>query len=121
MLAGGFQISVLPAAQVGRAAEVGYVLVHDTRGARCFGYKAAAAGAKEQEAKNALEKIIKKKQALSEVDTIQEAIKCLQAVMGMDFKSTDIEVGVVSKARPRFTRLSEEQIDSHLTAIAEKD
>lgn len=86
-----------------------------------LGYKAAAAGGKEQEAKNALEKIVKKKQAMPETVTIQEAIKCLQSVMGMDFKCTDIEVGVVSKARPRFTRLSETETDTHLTAIAEQD
>merc|ERR1719329_640958 len=56
-----------------------------------LGYKAAAAGAKDQEATNALEKIVKKKMALPEAETIQEAIGCLQAVMGMDFKATDIE------------------------------
>mmetsp|Transcript_9599 Transcript_9599/g.18237 ORF Transcript_9599/g.18237 Transcript_9599/m.18237 type:complete len:246 (+) Transcript_9599:63-800(+) len=86
-----------------------------------FGYKAAAAGTKDQEAMNALEKIVKKNQALPETETIQQAIGCLQAVMGMDFKPTDIEVGVVSKAKPGFRRLSEEDIDGHLTAIAEKD
>merc|ERR1712190_591946 len=43
-----------------------------------FGYKAAAAGTKDQEAFNALEKIVKKKQALPEDETIQQAIGCLQ-------------------------------------------
>lgn len=86
-----------------------------------FGYKAAAAGTKDQEAVNALEKIVKKQLKLTEAETIQQAIGCLQAVMGMDFKPTDIEVGVVSKSRVGFHRLSEEEIDSHLTAIAEKD
>eukprot|EP00928_Gymnodinium_smaydae_P045898 TRINITY_DN3054_c0_g1_i1.p1 TRINITY_DN3054_c0_g1~~TRINITY_DN3054_c0_g1_i1.p1 ORF type:complete len:267 (+),score=54.06 TRINITY_DN3054_c0_g1_i1:68-802(+) len=86
-----------------------------------LGYKAAAAGAKDQEATNALEKIVKKKMALPEAETIQQAIACLQAVMGMDFKATDIEVGVVSTSRPKFTRLSEADIDAHLTTIAEKD
>eukprot|EP00419_Tripos_fusus_P051876 CAMPEP_0172840856 /NCGR_PEP_ID=MMETSP1075-20121228/29614_1 /TAXON_ID=2916 /ORGANISM="Ceratium fusus, Strain PA161109" /LENGTH=245 /DNA_ID=CAMNT_0013684757 /DNA_START=27 /DNA_END=764 /DNA_ORIENTATION=- len=86
-----------------------------------FGYKAAAAGTKDQEAMNALEKIVKKNQALPETETIQQAVGCLQAVMGMDFKPTDIEVGVVSKGKPGFRRLSEEDIDGHLTAIAEKD
>merc|ERR1712070_831732 len=80
-----------------------------------LGYKAAAAGAKDQEATNALEKIVKKKMALPEAETIQQAIACLQSVMGMDFKSSDIEVGVVSKSRPGFTRLSEAEIDNHLT------
>jgi len=86
-----------------------------------FGYKAAAAGAKEQEAQNALEKIVKKKEALPEKETIQQALGCLQAVMGMDFKAGDIEVGLVCKSRPGFVRLSETEIDEHLTAIAEKD
>merc|ERR1719382_2093520 len=64
-----------------------------------FGYKAAAAGTKDHEAINALEKIVKKKMALPETETIQQAIGCLQAVMGMDFKATDIEVGIVSKSK----------------------
>lgn len=86
-----------------------------------FGYKAAAAGTKDQEAINALEKIVKKKIALPESETIQQAIGCLQVVMGMDFKPADIEVGVVSKSRTGFYRLTEAEIDAHLTAIAEKD
>merc|ERR1719359_2135225 len=85
-----------------------------------LGYKATAAGAKDQEAVNALEKIVKKKMALPEAETIQQAIGCLQAVLGMDFKATDIEVGLVSKSRQgeKFTRLSEAEIDNHLTTIA---
>jgi len=86
-----------------------------------LGYKATAAGAKDQEATNALEKIVKKKLALTETETIQQCIGCLQSVMGMDFKSSDIEVGVVSKSRANFSRLSEAEIDNHLTVIAEKD
>merc|ERR1719472_289878 len=82
------------------------------------GYKGCAAGAKEPEAVNALEKIVKKKQALPEAETIQQAIGCLQAVMGMDFKDTDIEVGVTSRARTGFARLGEEEIKNHLDAIA---
>eukprot|EP00435_Cladocopium_sp_Y103_P047530 s3144_g14.t1 len=86
-----------------------------------FGYKAAAAGTKDQEAQNALEKIVKKKIQFTEAETIQQAIGCLQAVMGMDFKASDIEVGVVSKSRKGFYRLTEAEIDGHLTAIVEKD
>mmetsp|Transcript_24368 Transcript_24368/g.36995 ORF Transcript_24368/g.36995 Transcript_24368/m.36995 type:complete len:247 (-) Transcript_24368:1034-1774(-) len=87
-----------------------------------MGYKACAAGTKDQEAINALEKVLKKKDLqLTETETIQQAIGCLQAVLGMDFKASDIEVGIVSKKRKGFTRLSEEEVDSHLTAIAEKD
>jgi len=86
-----------------------------------IGFRAAAAGAKEQEANNALEKIVKKKADMKEADCIQQAIGCLQAVMGMDFKPGDIEVGLVCKSRTGFVRLSESEIDNHLTAIAEKD
>merc|ERR1719264_614158 len=86
-----------------------------------FGYKAAAAGTKDQEAMNALEKILKKKIPFPEAETIQQAVGCLQVVMGMDFKAGDIEVGVVSKAKPGFRRLTEQEIDDNLTAIAEKD
>lgn len=92
-----------------------------------LGYHACAAGTKEEEAKNALEKIVKKAKAekdplvLTEKETMEQAIGCLQAVMGQDFKNTDIEVGVVSKKHPQFRRLTEAEIDTHLTNIAEKD
>jgi 20S proteasome subunit alpha 1 len=86
-----------------------------------FGYRACAAGTKDHEAINALEKIVKKKLVLSDAETIQQAVGCLQTVMGMDFKPADIEVGMVSKSKPGFYRLTEAEIDSHLTAIAEKD
>lgn len=86
-----------------------------------LGYKGCAAGTKEEEAKNALEKIVKKKMALPESETIQQAILCLQSVMGMDFKNSDIEVGIVTKANPAFRRLTESEVDNHLTVIAEKD
>ncbi|CAK0907419.1 unnamed protein product [Prorocentrum cordatum] len=87
-----------------------------------FGYKACAAGTKDDhEAINALEKIVKKKLTLTGPETIQQAINCLQTVMGMDFKPSDIEVGVVSKDKAGFYRLTESEIDTHLTAIAEKD
>lgn len=86
-----------------------------------LGYKAVSAGTKEQEATNVLEKIVKKKAALPEAETIQQACGALQAVMGMDFKSSDIEVGIVSKSRNGFARLTEAEIEHHLTALAEKD
>lgn len=86
-----------------------------------LGYKACAAGTKDQEAMNALEKVVKKKLDLTEAETIQQAIGVLQAVLGMDFKPSDIEVGIVSKTRAGFVRLTDEEVDGHLTAIAEKD
>ena len=42
-------------------------------------------------------------------------------VLASDLKAEDIEVGVISKAEPVFRRLSEHEIEAHLTAIAEQD
>merc|ERR1712146_767491 len=86
-----------------------------------LGYKAAAAGFKEQEGSNALEKIVKKDLDLTEKETIQQAIMCLQDVLQMDLKAKDLEVGIVSVSRPQFTVLSDEKVEDILTAIAERD
>jgi len=107
-----------------------FISMDDEKGASLFqvdpsgyyaGFKACASGAKESEANNALEKVVKKKSATTEQKTVMSAIGCLQTVMGMDFKDTDIEVGVVSSNRKGFVRLSEEEIRGHLDAIAEMD
>jgi len=86
-----------------------------------IGFKACGAGAKEQEANNALEKIVKKDLDLTEKETVEQAIMCLQDVLQMDLKSKDIEVGVVTVTNPRFVCLSTEKIDEYLTSIAERD
>jgi len=86
-----------------------------------LGYKAAAAGFKEQEGSNALEKIVKKDLDLTEKETIQQAIMCLQDVLQMDLKAKDIEVGICTKANPMFKKFTEEMIDDQLTQIAERD
>lgn len=85
-----------------------------------FGYKAAAAGGKEQEATNYLEKKIKQNADMDEDTTIQTAIMCLSSVLGSDFKGVDIEVGVV-KDGSCFSNLTVEEIEGHLTAISERD
>ncbi|KAJ5072930.1 proteasome subunit alpha type-6 [Anaeramoeba ignava] len=86
-----------------------------------LGYKATCVGQKEQEGTNFLEKKIKKETKLNKDETIQLAISSLQSVLGVDFRPSDIEVGIVEKDSPKFTLLSEELIDSHLTAISERD
>jgi len=86
-----------------------------------FGYRAVSSGQKEQEANNFLEKKLKSRPKLGTDETIQMAISSLQAVLSADFKPTEIEVGVVSKKNPNFVALTTQEIDHHLTQIAERD
>lgn len=86
------------------------------------GFRATAAGAKEQEATNWMEKHYKKTGGVMTQDqTIQASIECLQSVLAQEFKSKDLEVGVVSAEHRRFRVLNEEEIDYHLNAIASRD
>lgn len=85
------------------------------------GYRAISVGARQTEANCYLEKKLKKKQNYDDDEAIQLAISCLSAVLSVDFKPSEIEVGIVSKDKPQFHVLSESEIDKHLTAIAEKD
>ncbi|GBP15799.1 Proteasome subunit alpha type-6 [Eumeta japonica] len=84
-------------------------------------YAAVAAGAKATEANAYLEKKLKKRTTLSADDAVQLAIACLSAVLAVDFKPNEVEVGLVTRDHPEFRVLSEGEIDRHLTAIAEKD
>eukprot|EP01132_Coremiostelium_polycephalum_P007672 gene7672-9439_t len=86
-----------------------------------FGYKATGAGEKEQEATNFLEKKFKSNPQLSQDETIQLAISTLQNVLGADLKASDIEIGMCTVNNRKFTILTEEDIDNHLTKLAEKD
>lgn len=96
------------------------------------GYKATAAGPKQQEALNYLEKKLKNKDCAdgSWEDVVELGISALSTVLSVDFKKTEIEVGVVGAPKPGskegadprlFRTLSEEEIDERLQAIAEKD
>jgi len=85
------------------------------------GYKACCAGQKDQETRNFLEKKFKSDPKLDADKTIKMAINALQTVLAEDFKAADIEVAVVTAADQRFRTLSQEEIENHLTEIAEKD
>merc|ERR1711936_518672 len=84
-------------------------------------FKACSVGSKQTEANSFLEKKFKKKEDYNHDETIQIAINCLSTILSADFKPTEIEVAVVSKDSPKFRQLTEAEIDTHLTAIAEKD
>lgn len=87
-----------------------------------LGYKATAAGVKEQDAANSLEKHFKAPGPgpMPSDETIRLAITTMQSVLSSDFKASEIEVGVVVKDA-RFRVLTETEVESHLTAIAERD
>ncbi|KAG8184643.1 hypothetical protein JTE90_022691 [Oedothorax gibbosus] len=92
----------------------------DPAGYYC-GYRAASVGVKQTEANSYLEKKFKKKSVYENEEAIQLAISALSTVLSADFKPNEIEVGIVSKDHPRFRKLTEAEIEVHLTTIAEKD
>lgn len=95
------------------------------------GYKATAAGPKQQEALNHLEKKLKNKDCAegSWEDVVELGISTLSTVLSVDFKKGELEVGIVGGPRPDgkegsepgFRVLTEEEIDERLQAISEKD
>ena len=87
------------------------------------GYKATSAGQKEQEANNFLEKKFKAGAcpSLSYDDTVQLGLACLQSVLGSDLKATDVEACVVRNEQLKFTRLTSDEVEAQLTALAERD
>lgn len=92
----------------------------DPAGYYC-GFRAIAVGVKQTEANSYLEKKLKKKIEYNEEEAVQLAIQCLSTVLAVDFKSSEIEIGVVSREQQPFRKLTKEEIDVHLNAIAEKD
>eukprot|EP01006_Ploeotia_vitrea_P061159 TRINITY_DN77386_c0_g1_i1.p1 TRINITY_DN77386_c0_g1~~TRINITY_DN77386_c0_g1_i1.p1 ORF type:complete len:259 (-),score=132.85 TRINITY_DN77386_c0_g1_i1:186-917(-) len=85
------------------------------------GYKACAAGLKEQEANNFLEKRVKANGEMDYQQALETAIIALQQVVGQDLKPTDLEVSVVTADDPKWRVFSEEEIDATLTAISDRD
>uniref|UniRef100_A0A023EL07 Proteasome subunit alpha type n=1 Tax=Aedes albopictus TaxID=7160 RepID=A0A023EL07_AEDAL len=92
----------------------------DPAGYYC-GYRAISVGVKQTEANSYLEKKLKKKTDFNEKEAIQMAITCLSTVLAVDFKPSEIELGVVSKDNPEFRTLTEDEIEVHLNAIAERE
>mmetsp|Transcript_1899 Transcript_1899/g.2776 ORF Transcript_1899/g.2776 Transcript_1899/m.2776 type:complete len:246 (-) Transcript_1899:118-855(-) len=82
-------------------------------------FTGAAAGPKEQEAMNFLEKRVENMPEFTEDQTVRTAITCLGSVLGSDFRGSEIEVATVVGKTGKFHALSEDEIEEHLNAIAD--
>jgi 20S proteasome subunit alpha 1 len=80
---------------------------------------AAAAGPKEQEAMNFLEKRVDEMKEMNSEQVVRTAVTCLGHVLGSDFRGSEIEVAQVIGKKGKFTVLSEAEIEGHLNAIAD--
>ena len=95
------------------------------------GFKGTATGPKMQEALNYLEKKIKNKDCADGdwKDVIELGITTLNTVLSVDFKKTELEIGIVGGPKANgeegtetaFRTLTEDEIDERLQAIADKD
>ncbi|KAI9572456.1 20S proteasome subunit [Boletus coccyginus] len=105
------------------------------------GFHATAAGQKQQEAMNHLEKKWKKldsgkgaddataaRKKLSREEVIEIAIETMSTVHATDYKPAEIEIGIVStadeenpKTRGNWRVMDEAEVEQHLLAYAEKD
>ena len=84
-----------------------------------YGYRAVSCGVKETEAMSQLEKKIDN--FPSEKETAEFVLSSLQTVVGADFDPNDVEVAVMTKEQTRYRLMNKNEIESILTAVAEKD
>jgi 20S proteasome subunit alpha 1 len=83
-------------------------------------YKAVAMGKSEQDAMNFLEKRVSEFSLLkNESDIVECAITAMQHILSTDFKSSEIEVGVISVGS-KFRVLNEVEIETRLASIQAK-
>lgn len=82
-------------------------------------FLATAAGPKEQEATNFLEKRVDEMKLMNNDQVVRTAITCLGHVLGSDFRGNEIEVAQVVDKKGVFHILSDDEIESHLNAIAD--
>jgi 20S proteasome subunit alpha 1 len=80
---------------------------------------ATAAGPKEQEAMNFLEKRVDAMKSMEHAQVVRTGITCLGHVLGSDFRGSEIEVAEVVSKTGKFRVLSEDEIEAHLNAIAD--
>ncbi|OBZ66631.1 Proteasome subunit alpha type-6 [Grifola frondosa] len=105
------------------------------------GFHATAAGQKQQEAMNHLEKkwkkldsgrgaedAVKAGKTLGRAEVIEMAIEAISTVHATDFKSGEVEIAIVStgeeespKTQGQWRVMDEAEIERHLLAYAEKD
>lgn len=85
-----------------------------------FPYLATAAGAKESEATNFLEKKVDELKSYDADATVRCAIAALQNVLTADFKANEIEAMIVDNNQ-RARLLTPDEIDQHLNVLAETD
>ena len=88
----------------------------DPAGYYC-GYRGTAVGVKAPECANYLEKKLRKRQDYKKAECIQMAIRALSQSVGVDFKPSELEVGVADSSGA-FTILQDSEIEEHLNAIA---
>jgi 20S proteasome subunit alpha 1 len=91
-------------------------LIAYTRSVRGIGI-----GVKHQQANSFLEKKFKKKTDYSKDETIELALETLQQAMGMDLRSEEVEVIMVSQDAKKVAQLTNEEVDEYLNNIANRD